>query len=317
MSRVSGINFDISEVDKAGMYEAGYLLMRKQLHGLGCTRLAETASCAAPSCYEDIALDANGTQCTWLQGLHQAAVAETQRRETKLDFMWLARLGLIVLALIVLLRVIQVLRNACHQSLISSKWSGITTERCDSCQRRWVPAELSLSDLPLLSTNEVAAAVRSRGIAVDGDAAADTGTRTSTSTFARAAERDGEDEDGAAPGDEDAREDLATGGDGVVGSRALRTFSSPDETQHGDVGPCCVTLGVRRSSRYHELRRALRTALYIENISFRRPSTLITAWNTIRGARACGGEDFPLQWCAVALVFLALGGYAVLGEPSG
>ena len=160
VSKVTGINFDVSDHTKAEMVNAGYAYIRERFQNLNCP-LVRNLSCAKTSCYEH-KNDRDGRQCGWIQDMYALAKERDEARELKWDIFIYSRLILSFAIVIVLSVSCTGLRNQCHH-LIMHTLSYHSTERCSHCYRKWVPHELALHELKRLTDDQVLTALRVRG----------------------------------------------------------------------------------------------------------------------------------------------------------
>lgn len=238
VSRVSPINFHLSPEEKFGMFTTGYIETAKSLRarGLVCDNdNAPFSTCASPSCFLTVSSGGrNLSSCAWIAQEWDRVAAASAVRESGEEGV---SLGLWVLLFAAFVMIGSWALNKCRNRLhlfLLRKFSGIRTEKCAHCQRRWVPSELARHEVSRLTPKERAAALEARGL---------------TSTDHRS-------------------------------KRSPRPLCGPGDPLH--------------------------RALYIENISFRRPFSLVAACGSV-SSRYC--RNFPFEWSALLAVALAYGAW--------
>lgn len=152
VSRVSPINFDVSDYLKAGMVNAGYSLIRERFQNMSCPQV-KFISCAPITCYDDIQ-DRDGRNCSWIQDMYETAMIRDSLRELDWDIFLSTRIVGAIVFVVTLSVTCTSIRNQCHMFIMEGlAYHG--TDRCEYCYRKWVPHELALHELKQLSNDEV------------------------------------------------------------------------------------------------------------------------------------------------------------------
>eukprot|EP00946_MAST-07B_sp_MAST-7B-sp1_P000591 g591.t1 len=177
---VSGVNFELSEVAKTRMWMAGYWSTREMLEAFSSSPWERThlpcmssSGQGPPSSNVDFGADDCSSQssCAWAQNmLSEALRADTTAKTFESQYSsWFTASGLrfavVALALFALTSLMAVCRNGVHLIAVQN-YSGIRTQRCDHCLRMWVPSQLPANQVQDLSLDEVARALKARGIVV-------------------------------------------------------------------------------------------------------------------------------------------------------
>ena len=152
----NGADFEISNVKKASLARIGYDMMSSHLAG-------GPVGAQEPDPARTVCMASEN----WLDNLMDQAkrLDENILRDDGIDLHVLSRVGGVACLVLVLTLATGKLRNKVHLFFLD-KFSGIRTERCHHCMRRWVPADLSYRAVAKLNEEAVERSLHSRGIAL-------------------------------------------------------------------------------------------------------------------------------------------------------
>jgi predicted acylesterase/phospholipase RssA len=189
---ISPINFDLSELKKAGMFEAGYITMRNYLESKDAKFVPPTSSSSSSSSSPSSSSSSSPSSppssptcvlpfcsttknCTWLRNLKLEAIKDDYEKKMKQQYSWIKtctfgmdphfalRLCFLVIVCATVSQIVTQSRNGIHKMAVET-YSGIRTARCEFCLRSWMPADLAASTIPNLPRDEVKKALDARGI---------------------------------------------------------------------------------------------------------------------------------------------------------